>query len=54
LAARLRPDLLTRLSAPADFFAVAGRRCRNKAEGKGGGRKARERREREAPHPRCF
>jgi len=36
LAAGLRPDPLTSLSAPADSLAVAGRRCRNKVEEKGG------------------
>jgi len=42
------------LSTPADSLAVAGRRCRNEVEGIGGGRKARESGEREAPHSRCF
>jgi len=33
---------------------VAGEDVKIKVGGKGGGRKARERREREAPHPRSF
>ena len=51
LAAGLRPDPLTSLSAPADSLAVGGRRCGNKGRRR---EKARERRERKAAHPRSF
>jgi len=56
LAAGLSPDPLRSLSAPADSIAVAGRRCHCgiKVEAKGGGKKAMERREREAAHPQIF
>jgi len=42
------------ISAPPDSLAVAGEDVKIKDEGKGGGRKARKRREREAAHPQSF
>jgi len=43
------PNTRYRIIEPSDYRYITGERCRNKVEGKGGGRKARKRREMEAP-----